>query len=354
MSQKHSHLYLLGRPFSPLYSGIMKFRESLYHKGIKRQHHLQVPVISVGNLTMGGTGKTPVVAKIAAFLLVQGLRPAIISRGYGGAAANRVNVVSNGHETFMTAEAAGDEPCLLASKLPGIPVLTGIVRILPCRHAIQELGCDVLILDDGFQHMAVYRDLDLVLFNGASLAGNSRVFPGGDLREPITALKRGHAFVLTGITEQLQERAERFATLLQERFPDKPVFYTTYQPVSASALQGDTLHDLTALPRPLYGFCGIAQPQLFQESLINQGIHLCGFTPLRDHQAFTPQLLKKINHRARMSGAQGLITTEKDLIKLRRKDFELPCFSLNMEVSSGPEFQEFIHKRINNILEKRT
>lgn len=347
MSQNFSSLYLFGRPFSPLYSWIMKTREALYLKGIKRRYKLDVPVISVGNLTMGGTGKTPVVGLLASLLQEKGFKPGIISRGYGGAAGNKVNVVSNGKDILLDAKAAGDEPCFLANNLPGVPILTGIVRILPCRHAIQEFGCNVLILDDGFQHLSVQRDLDLVLFSAASLAGNSRVFPGGDLREPISALKRCHAFMITGSTEKLKERTLRFAKLLQERFPDKPVFLSSYEAVGARSLKENTLHDLSALPTPLYGFCGIAQPELFQKSLATQSISLSGFMPLKDHQPFTPALIKKIIQQAEQSGAKGFITTEKDLVKLQHNSFQLPCFGLKMAVQPDHSFEKFFDKKLS-------
>ncbi len=347
MSQKFSSLYFFGRPFSPLYSGIMKTREALYLKGIKRRYKLDAPVISVGNLTMGGTGKTPVVGMIASLLKERGFRPAIISRGYGGAGGNKVNVVSDGKEVLLDAKAAGDEPCLLAQSLPGVPVLTGIVRILPCRHAVSEYNCNILLLDDGFQHLSVQRDLDLVLFSAASLAGNSRVFPGGDLREPVTALKRCHAFVITGVTDELKERCVAFGELLQQRFPGKPVFYFSYQPVGVESLQNNNLQKISSLPSPLYGFCGIAQPELFQKTLTAQNISLSGFMPLKDHQAFTPSLVKKITKQAKKNNAQGLITTEKDLIKLQQDTFELPCFGLKMEIQADPAFKKYLEEKLS-------
>ena len=344
MSQKFSTLYFLGRPFSPLYSLIMKSRESLYLKGIKNRYKLDVPVISVGNLTMGGTGKTPIVGMLATLLKARGFKPGIISRGYGGAADRKVNVVSDGTKILMTPKEAGDEPCFLAATLPGVPILTGIVRILPCRHAIEELGCDILILDDGFQHMSVQRDLDLVLFSAARLAGNSRVFPGGDLREPITALKRCHAFMITGITDSLQERAEKFTELLRQRFPDKPVFLTSYNATGAASLTDPSVKNLDELPSPLFGFCGIAHPDLFQESLRSHGISISGFMPLKDHQPFSPSLLEKISTQAEQRNANGLITTEKDLVKLQEGDFKLPCFSLKMQVKPNIDFVDFLKK----------
>jgi tetraacyldisaccharide 4'-kinase len=328
----------------------MKTRESLYHKGWKKRYKLDVPVISVGNLTMGGTGKTPLVAMLAKQLQKQGMRPAIISRGYGGAAGNKVNVVSDGNTVLMDPKEAGDEPCFLASTLPGVPVLTGIVRILPCRHAIAKLNCNVLILDDGFQHMSVKRDLDLVLFNAASLAGNSRVFPGGDLREPISALNRCHAFVITGTTEKLREQAGKFAKLLKERFPEKPVFICSYNVVGARSLNDQSFHKLSDLPTPLFAFCGIAQPDLFQETLTANDVDVAGFMALRDHQAFIPSLLQKIGKQAIKSSAKGLITTEKDLVKLSLNDLPLPCFSLQMDVHHEQDFENFITQSITGLL----
>ncbi len=344
MSSKFSNLFFWGRPFSPLYSGIMKLREFLYLKNIKKTHSLNATVISVGNLTMGGTGKTPVVALLASFYLENGFKPAIISRGYGGAAGNKVNVVSDGTTTFLDAKAAGDEPCLLASLLPSVPVLTGIVRILPCRYAIEKLGCNILILDDGFQHISVKRDLDLVLFSAATLAGNSRVFPGGDLREPISALKRCDAFVLTGITEALQERSKKFTDILKHRFPDKPVFSFSYQAVGATLLNNNSFHNLESLPSPLFGFCGIAQPEVFQKTVSTIDIPLTGFTSFRDHQPFNNRLIQKLTKDATSSNAKGLLTTEKDSIKLQKDAFPIPCYSLKMRVEPGDVFFSFIKK----------
>lgn len=340
------NLYLLGRPFSPLYSAAMKLRSTLYDRNLFRRYKMEVPVISIGNLTMGGTGKTPIVSYLATFLQSQGYKPAIISRGYGGAAGNKVNVVSDGKKIYLDAEQAGDEPRLLAESLPGVAVLTGIVRALPCRHAIQTLGCDILLLDDGFQHLAVDRDINLVLFSAESLAGNSRVFPGGDLREPVSALQRSDAFLLTGTTASNKERADRFATLLQNRFPLKPVFFSSYTACDARDEREDKSLPLTALPTPLYGFCGIARPEAFRQSLIAQSVSLSGFTGLRDHQPYTQRLLRQIQKEAMNSGARGLITTAKDMVKLKEHTFPLPIFSLQMLTHIDDGLKSFIIERL--------
>jgi len=349
MPDSRKNLYLLGRPFSPLYSTIMMLRSALYGRHFFRRYKLEVPVISIGNLTMGGTGKTPVVSHLATFLLGQGYRPAIISRGYGGKSGNRVNVVSDGKTIYLDAEQAGDEPRLLAETLPGIPVLTGIVRVLPCRHAIHTLGCNILLLDDGFQHLAVDRDINIVLFSAATLAGNSRVFPGGDLREPVLALRRADVFLLTGTTSANRERAERFAALLRQRFPGKPVFFSSYTPCTARDAKEQTTHALTTLPTPLYGFCGIARPESFRQSLTAHGIALSGFTGLKDHQRYTPRILSQIEKDAMATGAGGIITTAKDMVKLTDPPFHLPFFSLQMQTHMDDGLESFILQKLNSL-----
>lgn len=350
MSDSRKKMYLLGRPFSPLYSAAMRLRSSLYGRHFFRRYKMEVPVISIGNLTMGGTGKTPIVSYLATFLQEQGYRPAIISRGYGGAAGNKVNIVSDGNKIYLDAEQAGDEPRLMAETLPGIPVLTGIVRALPCRHAIHTLGCNILLLDDGFQHLAVERDVNLVLFNAESLAGNSRVFPGGDLREPVSALQRSDAFLLTGTTAANKERAEQFATLLQSRFPHRPVFFSFYTPCTARDEKEDKARPLTSLPSPLYGFCGIARPEAFRQTLVEQGIALSGFAGLKDHQRYTPSLLQQLQKEAFACGARGIITTAKDMVKLKNCQFDLPLFSLQMQTHIDDGLKSFILERLKRFL----
>ena len=331
---------------SPFYSLFMWARSRLYLSGLRRREKMDVPVVSVGNLTMGGTGKTPIVRYIARLLAANGYKPAIISRGYGGAARETVNVVSDGKTLFLDARQAGDEPRLLAESLPGIPVLTGTVRSLPCRFAVRHFGSDILILDDGFQHLSVPRDLDLVLFNASTLAGNSRVFPGGNLREPFSALSRAHAFILTGISDTVSPEIRCFSKFLQEDFPDRPVFLSSYTPAECREVNTPGSLALDAIPSPLYGFCGIAHPSRFQETLKGCGVALNGFTAFKDHQSYSPRLLKKINDSAKMAGARALITTEKDLVKLRTLRSPLPLYSLLMNVTFEKSFSDYLLQKL--------
>jgi len=343
---KRNFYFALGRPFSPIYTLLMRTRERCYRSGLFRSARLPVPVLSVGNLTLGGTGKTPVVQHLARMLRERGYRPAVISRGYGGATREPVNVVSDGREIFLDAVQVGDEPRMLAENLPGVPVLTGVVRKLPARHAVEELGADVLILDDGFQHLGVARDLDLVLFNGDTLAGNSRVFPGGDLREPVAALHRCHGFVLTGIDSGNRERAERFADLLRGRFGGRPVFFTGYRVGGLVLETGEG--NRSRLPvealagRTCLAFCGIAQPERFGRTVERLPVDVLAFQELADHHHYRQADVERLVTRARELGADCLLTTEKDLAKLQRFTPGLPVYALEMRVDFPPDLEDFV------------
>ncbi len=339
--------YALGRPFSPLYSLAMRVREKMYARRILQSYSLSVPVISVGNLTMGGSGKTPMVQYLARELQKCGYHPAIISRGYGGKAAGKINVVSDGKTILLSAEQAGDEPRLLAETLPGVPVLTGIVRRFPAQAAI-DMGADLLLLDDGFQHLQIRRDVNLVLFNTDRLAGNSRVFPGGDLREPVASLKRATRFIMTGVREDNQERADRFADLLQTRMPGIPVSQAGYGVAGMVQLSGaGFLEPAGSVPLHQgnwFAFAGIAHPQSFRQTLAAEGVHLADFDALDDHQRYTREVVCKLADRASKAGALGMVTTEKDLVKLAPvgDELSLPLYGLRMEVKADHSFVESI------------
>lgn len=347
---------MLGRPLAPLYSALMLVRAHGYRRGIFATHRLPVPVISVGNLLLGGTGKTPLVLYLARMLQAHGRRPAIISRGYGGRARERVNVVSDGHKLLLSAAEAGDEPRLLAESLPGVPVLTGIVRYLPAQAAL-EMGADVLLLDDGFQHLAMERDVDLVLFNADRLAGNSRVFPGGELREPISALNRATAFVLTAVRADNRQRALLFADLLQQKFPGKPVHLARYVADGALVLHADASPEPLALDRlkdaaapRLYALCGIAHPESFFRSLTELQLHPAGQCALPDHHPHTEQGLQALCAKAQVRGAGALITTEKDLVKISpfAARLPLPVYALRMRVEMDASFASTLLQAIRH------
>jgi len=342
------HLFFWGRPLSPLYSRVMAIRSDLYQKGFFKQHKLEVPVISVGNLVLGGTGKTPLVRYIAELLRKMKRKPAILSRGYKGSVSGEINIVANTTDILLDAGQAGDEPRLLAEKLQGIPVLTGKKRSLTGRFAIDSYGVDCLILDDGFQHMSLKRDIDLVLFNAQKQLGNGRVLPGGDLREPLSALKRAAAFIISGVDAPADENAGEFKEFLHNMFPEKPIFTGSYQAEETLARiysgKKDTLSLTEGSAIPVYGFCGIAQPESFQNTLKKSRMNLVGFQSFKDHHAYSLNDIKLLCKNGVSFGAEALITTEKDLVKIRDlfPAADLPLLSLSVRFKMDNDFDQFV------------
>jgi tetraacyldisaccharide 4'-kinase len=315
-------IFKLGRPFSPLYSCLMANRSTLYRKGLFAQHRLATPVISIGNLVMGGTGN--------------------------------VNVVSNGNEIFMSAAEVGDEPRLLADTLPGVPVLTGKKRFLTGRYAIDNLGIDTVILDDGFQHLAVQRDLDLVLFSAHKLLGNGRVLPGGELREPLSSLNRADGFIITEARKELDTKIAEFISFLQQKFPRKPVFKGQYQThekiirVHQDSTESLPIADLKGLP--LFGFCGIAQPLSFKSTLLKEKLNLTDFASYPDHYLYSRPEIISLVERAQKLGAGALITTAKDFVKLREVFVpEFPLYVLSIKLQMGQEFDAYLYESLNKL-----
>ena len=344
MANELDSLFFFGRPFGPLYGLIMKVREQLYTKNVFKQENPGVPVVSVGNLVLGGTGKTPTVIHLAKMLKTFGLKPAIISRGFGGQSKKSVNVVSDGESILMNAVSAGDEPVLIARSLPDIPVVTGKKRILPCKYAVTQFGVNIIILDDGFQHMGVTRDINLVLFDASTLAGNSRIFPAGPLREPISALKRTTAFLISGQHKGNKNRSESFADLLRSKFENIPVFIANYS--------HPTLVDANDKPvsahkvKDAYVFCAIANPDRVSNTLENINVNIVGSTPYKDHTPYNQRQITALCEQASLVNAQYLITTTKDFVKVKGFHFSLPL--LVLQVNQRPEsgFDEYILKKI--------
>jgi len=321
----------------------------MYRTGIFKVTSLDVPVISVGNLTLGGTGKTPVVQYLARLLRSWGRSPAVISRGYGGASREKVNIVSAGDRPLLDASYVGDEPRFLAESLEGVTVLTGPARRHPAGKAV-DMGSDILILDDGFQHMALDRTVDLVLFNADTLAGNSRVFPGGDLREPVKALHRCDGFIMTGVNDRNRERAERFAELLTTRFPGCPVFHAQYK--ATAVVEYEKSGRQTAVSEEylkntsFFGFSGIAHPERFQNTLEDLAIRIKGFKTFPDHYLYKEKDMEVLCRLAGESGASALITTEKDLVKLHGLPRTLVLCAVRMEAVFDETFHDFLQEKL--------
>ena len=347
-------LFTIGLLFSPFYSQLMVFRAFLYRKRVFKTHRLSVPVISVGNLTMGGTGKTPLVMYLVKQLAAQGYKPAVVSRGYRGKSVADVNIVSDGTNILMEADQCGDEPWLLANELSGVVIATGKNRLLPCQEVIKSFKCDIIVLDDGFQHLKLFRTIDLVLFDVDVFAGNSRVFPGGELREPVSALNRCSAFILTGVTQSNINRSEKCAETLLKRFQDKELFQITgsykraflYVSVNEDLLRKTV--PVSELPENLFCFCGIANPQRFSQLLLENGIIISGFKTFDDHHYYTDKDLDQLVSDAHSQNATGFLTTEKDISKIKNLlRHKLAVFTLPVEFNENHDFNKFIKEMLD-------
>ena len=288
-------------------------RRALYAGGLLRPKKLPATVVSVGNLTVGGTGKTPVVACLARLWQDRGRRVAILSRGYGGPSRS-VTCISDGQHTYKKPPEVGEEPYWLARALPGVAVYTGACRFAAGMAAWEEFRPDLFLLDDGFQHFQLHRDLDLVLLDAAAPFGNGYLLPRGPLREPLSALAAAQGLILTRFEP---ERHQSQLETLRRAFPDKPVLTATIAPVRATAYPGGQAETPAALRhRALMAFAGLARPEVFAATLEDLGMDLRGFRIFPDHHAYSHEELDRLTEAARDLGAEALVTTGKDWARL--------------------------------------
>ena len=306
------------------YGLLMWGRAALYRQGLFRIYRAPVPVVAVGNLAVGGTGKTPVVDYVVKELLARGRRVAIVSRGYGGSGLPGVGLVSAGDGTgpLLPASTCGDEPYLLARRNPAAVVLVAPRRAAGIARAVAAHGAEVIVLDDAFQHLAVARDLDLVLLDARRPLSNGRVLPAGRLREFPAALDRADLLLLTR-----SEGGEVPALPVT-----KPLCHCCHalDPLARS-LSGEArpLADLAG--RAVFAFAGIAEPESFFSALRGAGLTLAGSLPLPDHVVYDETTLARL--RAAAAGAEILVTTEKDGVKLRADDLPLSCYEVPVTVA---------------------
>ena len=336
-----------------VYSCIVRLRLNLYASGLKKTGKLDTPVISIGNITLGGTGKTPFTIYICRLLQGEGFRPAVLSRGYRGTAEKRNLLVSNGKEAFCSAEESGDEPRLMADNLPGVPVAVGGRRQDSARLCLADpsLDPDLFILDDGFQHIQLQRDINIVLVDATSPFGGERVIPDGILREPLSSLKRADAFVVTR-AHQAEEALEMIASRLKEYNPSAPVFFFSHR-LADFRIVRETASGSDNAERPghsppgtkAFVLAAIGNPLQFIKDLENLGLQISGRVLMRDHHPFSQHELDLTMEEFRESGAEFIITTEKDAIRLKNLDLRgMPLYSVGLETYSSEEarFREWV------------
>ncbi|HVG31224.1 MAG TPA: tetraacyldisaccharide 4'-kinase [Pyrinomonadaceae bacterium] len=322
-------------PLSSAYGAAARARVALYRRGALRSQAVGAPVLSVGNLTAGGTGKTPLVEWLARAVASEGRRVCVLSRGYAREHARRRLVVSDGTRVVAAAREAGDEPLLLAERLLpfGVAVVCDADRAAAARFAIEELRSEVFVLDDGFQHLRLARDLNVATLDATDPWGGGRLLPAGLLREPVSQLARADCIVITraelsGSLEGLRAEASRLSG-------GRPLFaastrVTGFKPVVREARAESV--GRAGMPRgAAAAFCGIGNPRAFFANLAREGFELRCSRAFADHHAYTQQDVDGVERAARLNGAEVLITTAKDAVKLRGLRFGLPCYEVEIE-----------------------
>jgi len=315
-------------PLSLLYGAVTRTRLSLYRRGTFQTTKLDRPVISIGNITTGGTGKTPLVEYVARTLAAQGKKVCILTRGYGRKDPHLQVIVSDGYGVLASPSEAGDEPYLLATKLTGqAAVISSADRIAAGQEAIKDFGTDVFVLDDGFQHLRIARDLNIVCIDATNPWGGGRLLPYGRLRESLDGLKRADCVVLTRC-DQVESVAALRAEIV-ELTGGRPIFESRMRPLRVVSLKNGP----ATLPGRVGAFCAVGNPSSFFQSLGRLGYELGLERAFADHHAYSQSDVDELHQLARQTGANALITTAKDAVKLKGMEFALPCYVLEIEIA---------------------
>ncbi|MDR3561821.1 MAG: tetraacyldisaccharide 4'-kinase [Negativicutes bacterium] len=325
----------------------------LYKYGILRQHKLACRVISLGNVTVGGTGKTPTAERLAGIIRDFGYRVVILNRGYRAGWRGQVGLVSDGRKIFMSVSEAGDEAYLLAKNLPGVAVVIGKNRTITGDYAVEKLKADVIILDDGYQHWQLARDLDIVLVDTLNVFGNSFLLPRGTLREPLSHLNRADAFLLTKVDQSTDDVRDDIRDTLG-RYNEKALVVESvhnprcfieiedwYKGLRPETVALDELRGQRAL-----AFSAIGNPSSFEQTIIDIGVELLDAVRYPDHHTYTMAEMQCIMQKAVDKELFALVTTEKDAVKIPSEfihsDRPLPVYVLSIEVRFVDGYQELM------------
>jgi tetraacyldisaccharide 4'-kinase len=348
--------------FSKGYTAVIKLRRFLYDMRLLRDSTLGIQVIAIGNVTVGGTGKTPVVEKFARELKNQGRTVAILSRGYrskppplpkrlwntllfrGDSTPPRI--VSDGKSLLLDSETAGDEPYMLASNLKDVVVLVDKNRVKSGRYAIENFGCDTLLLDDGFQYWKLAgRRHDVVLIDCQQPFGNEHLLPRGTLREPLSHLGRATTIFITksdGNTAELRKRIASYNS-------SAGIIECVHHPLYFEDVFTGEQHGLEYIKgKRIASLSGIAQPESFEQSLVKGGAELVYSKRFADHHRFTQQEILNVINRSKKRQADAIITTQKDAVrfpKIDRRDIPMLFMRVEIKILNGAEdFQDCVRK----------
>ena len=338
----------------------MGLPEFLYYIGLslkrafflRHQKKLPYRVISLGNITVGGTGKTPAAIALAQEAKKRGFSPVVLTRGYKGSAKGPC-FVTRGEDPLLSVREAGDEPVLMAEKLSGVPVVKAGNRYEAGMFALQNMDSQLadpkfkplFILDDGFQHWKLCRDKDILLIDSGDPFGNRALLPLGKLREPLGAIERADIVVLTkckGPGGFQRSNIEGIIAEVKKYNATAPVFLSGHTIIALSLQTGEKTSPGRLKDRKVFGFCALGNPGSFRNTVAATGAMITGFMTFRDHYRFSGEDMVKIKEEALKSGAEWIVTTEKDMIKVRDLDLPANIIIIGIEFSIDKGFYDAV------------
>jgi tetraacyldisaccharide 4'-kinase len=347
------------------YVGVIKLREILYKKYFLKSKSLPCPVISIGNITVGGTGKTPMTIYIAELLKNLGYNVAIISRGYKGKAEKTGGVVCDGERICLEPDQAGDEPFMMAKRLKSVPIIVGKNRFKSGILAVKEFNPDVVLLDDGFQHLKLHRDVDLMLLDSKEPFGNTYLFPRGTLRETASAMERGDAVILTRSDVGKSESIDQIKNIV----PEKPIFHSFHVPYIYKIVTGSNRQSKDRFKvssgfgfevfnnTSAVAFSGIARNDDFLQTIESFNCEIRGFSRFPDHHEYTDRELDTIVKSALDLSVDFIFTTEKDCTRIAHKiNWPIDVAVIGIEISFRENelaFKSFIKNRLKELIKRR-
>jgi len=343
-----------------LYELAIRLRVAAYETDYLKRKQLSSTVISVGNMTFGGAGKTPMVHYIARYLASEDHAVAILSRGYGRrSSGTRVLNDPTRRGQMKSAESYsefGDEPLMLARSLPEIPLVVNKKRYEAGRFAEEKFGSEVLVLDDGYQHLSLARDLNILLIDATDTFGGFEMPPFGRLREPMYGLKRADAVIVTRADRAFDE-AQSIALIRQSCGDDVPVMYFYSGITALRHLSTDEVYEVSNFAGwNVALMCGIGNPQAFSDDILRVGINIVGENFFRDHHAFAQADLDRVSQAAKETGADAIVTTEKDAIRLEGLTHgEIPVYAAQLELQSDDDvkLKSLLLRTVNHVKSKK-
>jgi len=316
-----------------IYVLIINIRNFLYDKQVLKTHHVKATVISIGNITLGGTGKTPLVVWLCNYLHQQNLSCAVLTRGYKTHAKR--NTKSNESPDTIT-----DEPGILSENCPQAEIIVDPDRVAGAAKAINKFGAKVLIMDDGFQHSRLVRDLDIVTIDATLPFGYEKIFPAGLLREPLTSLRRADVAVITRCDQISEPELDNIENKLRAVNPNILIAQSIHAAVNIKSADNAETTVERLKGSKIYAFCGIGNPNAFFNTIKALGAEITGLKIYKDHYKYTQASLADIYTQARLTGAELILTTQKDWTKIKplkpdKKEIRLAYLAVEIKFIDG-------------------